>query len=144
MSNHSQADNIQENASECIEARVKWYNSEKGYGFLVPDDGLGDVFHHFSALDAAGCRRVDPGDVVMCNIGSGKNGRQVHQIVGIKVSQEKVYPLQALSTSSDSRVKNKMNWLPNKSDDLHKEHTLRGPGDAQIREDGGKLQQEGL
>ena len=96
MRNHSQAGNIQENASECIEAKVKWYNSEKGYGFLVEENGRGDIFLHFSALDAAGCRRVDPGDVVICNIGSGKNGRQVHQIVGIKVSQEKAHPLQGV------------------------------------------------
>lgn len=40
---------------------VKWFNPEKGYGFVVPDDGSKDVFVHISAVEAAGLRSLDEG-----------------------------------------------------------------------------------
>ena len=38
---------------------VKWFNPEKGYGFIAPDNGNGDVFIHISALHAAGLETLD-------------------------------------------------------------------------------------
>src|SRR5438445_6681812 len=69
---------------ERIEAKVKWYNPEKGYGFLVPDDESADIFMHFSVLDAAGCRRVEEGDRIVCDIGPGRRGRQVLRVLEVK------------------------------------------------------------
>ena len=43
---------------------VKWYNREKGYGFIAPDNGGSDVFLHKSELDAARIHRIDQNDVV--------------------------------------------------------------------------------
>lgn len=77
-------DQSSENIVERLEAKVKWYNPEKGYGFLVPEDDMGDVFMHFSVLDAAGCRRVEEGDQIVCDVGEGLQGRQVLRVLEVK------------------------------------------------------------
>ena len=43
---------------------VKWFNSEKGYGFIAPDDGGKDVFVHVSAVERAGMRSLDEGQKI--------------------------------------------------------------------------------
>ena len=43
---------------------VKWFNAEKGYGFITPDDGSGDVFVHFSAIVADGYKKLIEGQKV--------------------------------------------------------------------------------
>ena len=43
---------------------VKWFNATKGYGFIQPDNGSGDVFVHISAVEAAGLRSLNEGDKV--------------------------------------------------------------------------------
>ncbi|WP_411815948.1 cold-shock protein [Hyphococcus sp. DH-69] len=43
---------------------VKWYNSQKGYGFIAPETGGKDVFVHATALEAAGIRNLDDGQSV--------------------------------------------------------------------------------
>lgn len=40
---------------------VKWFNAEKGYGFITPDDGSEDVFVHFSAIQTSGYRQLEEG-----------------------------------------------------------------------------------
>ena len=40
---------------------VKWFNPEKGFGFIVPDEGGKDVFVHISAVEAAGMKTLDEG-----------------------------------------------------------------------------------
>ncbi|MEZ5921663.1 MAG: cold-shock protein [Parvularculaceae bacterium] len=44
--------------------KVKWYNTQKGYGFIQPDDGGKDVFVHATALEAAGLRSLNDGQAV--------------------------------------------------------------------------------
>jgi CspA family cold shock protein len=44
--------------------KVKWYNAQKGYGFIQPDDGGKDVFVHATALEAAGLRSLSDGQEV--------------------------------------------------------------------------------
>lgn len=77
-------DQNSEHVVERLEAKVKWYNPEKGYGFLVSEDDIGDVFMHFSVLDAAGCRRVEEGDQIVCDVGAGMQGRQVLRVLEVK------------------------------------------------------------
>tara|TARA_B100002003_G_C13706146_1_gene354702 strand:+ start:82 stop:291 length:210 start_codon:yes stop_codon:yes gene_type:complete len=43
---------------------VKWFNGTKGFGFIVPDNGGGDVFVHISAVEAAGMRSLDEGQKI--------------------------------------------------------------------------------
>lgn len=81
-----------------IEATVKWYNLEKGYGFLISDDGSPDIFMHFSTLDGAGCRHVEAGDRIVCDIGPRGDGQQVLRIVEVKLGLRKSL---AQSDSSD-------------------------------------------
>jgi len=74
---------------EQIEAKVKWYNPEKGYGFLAPDDGSADIFLHFSVLAASGYQHVETEDRIICAIGPGKHGLQVMRVLEVKpVSNE--------------------------------------------------------
>jgi CspA family cold shock protein len=67
-----------------IEAEVKWYNSRKGFGFVLGPDGT-DVFFHASALTEAGIEPPDTGDKLVCEIGSDRQGRRlVTRIVELK------------------------------------------------------------
>ena len=50
---------------------VKWYNSQKGYGFIQPDDGGKDVFVHVSALERSGLRGLVEGQKVSFEISDG-------------------------------------------------------------------------
>lgn len=55
---------------------VKWFNSEKGYGFIVPDDGSPDVFVHVTAVDDANLETLQPEDRLSYEMGTNsKNGR---------------------------------------------------------------------
>ncbi len=89
MINQAVVNEITESEIERIEAKVKWYNPEKGYGFLVQEEDTADIFMHFSVLDAAGCRRVEEGDSIVCDVGPGRRGRQVMRVLEVKfVSRE--------------------------------------------------------
>lgn len=63
---------------------VKWFNSEKGYGFITPDDGSDDVFAHFSNIQSSGFRSLDEGDRVEFEITRGPKGLQASEIVKIQ------------------------------------------------------------
>jgi CspA family cold shock protein len=53
---------------------VKWFNSEKGYGFIASEAGP-DLFVHYSAIQADGFRTLEEGDKVEFEVGSGRDGR---------------------------------------------------------------------
>ena len=59
---------------------VKWFNGEKCYGFITPDDGSKDCFVHFSAIQGGGFRSLDEGERVEFDIGQGQKGPQAENV----------------------------------------------------------------
>jgi CspA family cold shock protein len=59
---------------------VKWFNAEKGYGFISPDDGSADVFAHFSAIEGNGYRSLEDGQKVEFEPTQGPKGLQADHI----------------------------------------------------------------
>ncbi len=54
---------------------VKWFNSQKGFGFIQPDDGGADAFVHISAVERAGLYSLDEGKKVEFELVQGRNGK---------------------------------------------------------------------
>lgn len=55
---------------------VKWFNTQKGFGFIAPEHGSNDIFVHISALERAGIHQLDDGQNVTFDIESGRDGRE--------------------------------------------------------------------
>ena len=60
--------------------KVKWFNSEKGYGFIEREDG-GDVFVHFSAIQSEGFKTLEEGQAVEFDVVQGNRGEQAANVV---------------------------------------------------------------
>ena len=60
--------------SDPITGTVKWFNADKGYGFITRDDGEKDVFVHHSAIQTEGFRSLDEGQKVQFGIEQGPKG----------------------------------------------------------------------
>ena len=59
---------------------VKWFNAEKGYGFIAPDDGGDDVFAHYSAIATEGFRTLEENQKVSFEVKQGPKGLQAEDI----------------------------------------------------------------
>jgi CspA family cold shock protein len=64
-----------------MEGRVKWFSAEKGYGFIEREDGAGDVFVHFTAIQSEGFRTLNEGDRVEFEIVQGPKGAQAANVM---------------------------------------------------------------
>lgn len=53
---------------------VKWFNNTKGYGFIMPDNGSGDIFAHYSAIDMDGYKTLKAGQSVLFEAEAGPKG----------------------------------------------------------------------
>lgn len=60
--------------------KVKWFNAEKGYGFIEREEG-GDVFVHFSAIQADGFKTLEEGQAVEFDVVEGSRGEQAANVV---------------------------------------------------------------
>jgi len=54
---------------------VKWFNAQKGYGFITPDSGSRDVFVHISAVEQAGMNGLNEGQKVSYEVEAGRDGK---------------------------------------------------------------------
>jgi CspA family cold shock protein len=63
--------------------KVKWFNNEKGYGFISKDDGSGDVFVHYSAIQGKGFRTLEQGQAVQFEIVDGPKGPQASNVTKV-------------------------------------------------------------
>ncbi len=60
---------------------VKWFNSDKGFGFITPDDGGKDLFVHFSEVKSSGYATLDEGQKVDYEVGEGQKGPCAKNVV---------------------------------------------------------------
>jgi cold shock protein len=60
---------------------VKWFNGEKGFGFIAPTDGGPDVFVHYSAISGSGFRNLEENDQVEYEVTQGAKGPQASNVV---------------------------------------------------------------
>ena len=65
-----------------VKGTVKWFNGEKGYGFITPEEGA-DVFVHYSAIQTDGFRTLDEGQAVEFEIQDGQKGPQAVNVTKV-------------------------------------------------------------
>lgn len=63
---------------------VKWFNPTKGYGFIQPQGGGGDVFVHISAVERAGLSTLNEGQTVDYELATGRNGKTSAENLKVK------------------------------------------------------------
>ena len=63
-----------------VNGTVKWFNSEKGFGFIAPEDGSADVFVHFSAIASSGYRSLEENQKVTFDVTQGQKGPQAENV----------------------------------------------------------------
>ena len=65
------------------EGTVKWFNDEKGYGFIRPDDGGEDLFVHHTGIAGEGFKSLDEGDKVTYEAAQGRKGLQAQNVSSV-------------------------------------------------------------
>ncbi|AGP61613.1 cold-shock DNA-binding protein family protein [Mycobacterium intracellulare subsp. yongonense 05-1390] len=62
---------------------MKWFNGEKGFGFIAPDDGSADVFVHYSEIQGGGYRTLEENQRVQFEVGQGAKGPQATGVTAV-------------------------------------------------------------
>ena len=75
-----------------VQATVKWYNPEKGFGFVSLGDGSGDAFLHVSVVERGGHGSVPPGATLEVRTGPGQRGPQVTELISVDTSTAQAEP----------------------------------------------------
>jgi CspA family cold shock protein len=65
------------------EGTVKWFNADKGFGFIAPAEGGDDLFVHFSEIQASGYKSLDEGQRVSFEVGQGQKGPQAQKVTAL-------------------------------------------------------------
>jgi CspA family cold shock protein len=65
---------------------VKWFNENKGWGFIIPDEGGDDIFVHYSAIEDEGFKTLKEGQKVSFELKLGKNGK--YQADNVQITEE--------------------------------------------------------
>jgi cold shock protein len=63
-----------------VNGTVKWFNGEKGFGFIAPEDGSADVFVHFSAIASSGYRSLEENQKFTFDVTQGQKGPQAENV----------------------------------------------------------------
>lgn len=79
-------DQYQSSGGSELRGKIKWFNPEKGFGFVTPSDGSSDVFLHISALKDAGLQDAPEGSTITCEVGQGRKGIQVLRVINLDTS----------------------------------------------------------
>ena len=74
--------------SRFMTGRVKWYDAEKGYGFVVPSDGGPDVMVHAACVRAAGLNSLEEGATVSLTVVRGDRGLQATEVVSVEAPED--------------------------------------------------------
>jgi CspA family cold shock protein len=82
----SQVDEAGGEELPAVRGTVKWFNAEKGFGFVVPEDGGADIFLHLSALRDAGLNNILGGASLVCTVSHGPKGMQVARVTDVDES----------------------------------------------------------
>jgi len=64
-----------------VKGKVKWFNDQKGYGFIAKDDGSGDVFVHFSSISGEGFKSLAEGDAVEFEVVDSEKGPKASNVM---------------------------------------------------------------
>jgi CspA family cold shock protein len=63
-----------------VRGTVRWFNAQKGYGFIAPETGGKDVFVHYTAIQMEGFRKLEADDVVEFEVVQGEKGAQAADV----------------------------------------------------------------
>jgi cold shock protein len=74
---------VNESTGNMTQGTVKWFNSEKGFGFIAPDDGSADVFVHSSEIQGGGYRSLEENQRVQFEVGQGAKGPQATGVTAV-------------------------------------------------------------